>query len=42
MNAQGVSTDVALLFLLSGPYVGCVVSATPRPLYPDKIPVPIV
>jgi hypothetical protein len=34
--------DIALTFLDLGARTGCVVSTTPRPLYPVKDPVPIV
>jgi hypothetical protein len=37
-----VSTGIALLFLNFGARRGWVVSTTPRPLYPEKEPIPIV
>jgi hypothetical protein len=41
-QAQRGSRGIALLFPNLGARRGCVVSITPRPLYPRKDPVPIV
>jgi hypothetical protein len=40
--AQIGSSGIALLFLLPRRWMGWVVKATPRPLYPEKDPVLIV
>ena len=42
-KAQRGSRSIAVLLLQSRRYMGCVINATPRPLYPPgKDPVPIV